>query len=153
MQNVIISERLSKLGVSSAVATYVDKLKAGAIKPLEFAAIMKATEDFVKEARAAAGETIQEELKHWPQGKATFNGVKIEKAEVGTKYDFSADPVWQKYAAQLEEVKTMMAGREALLKNLPKMIVETDPDTGEMFEVWPAVKTSTTGYKVTLPKE
>lgn len=91
----------------------------------------------------------------------TFKGVKVEPAQVGTKYDFSNSDAYNyitgsiKLAVndlqeQLEEVK-----RIAKNVSKPTKYAFIDTDSGEIkeLEIQPAIKTSTDSVKVTFPKE
>lgn len=83
------------------------------------------------------------------------NGTKVEEIEGGTKYDYTAsnDVTWDRLKAQRNAIDDLLKARETFLKTVPsKGMTITDEDTGETWTVFPPLKTSTTTYKITLPK-
>lgn len=95
-------------------------------------------------------EYVREELTKF-NGKQEVNGVKIELAEVGTKYDYSADPEWTTLEEQIKPLREKQKNIEEKLKKIPTGKMLTDEETGEVIGVGPAKK-STSSYKVTLAK-
>ncbi|CAB4126229.1 hypothetical protein UFOVP153_19 [uncultured Caudovirales phage] len=80
--------------------------------------------------------------------------VKIELAEVGTKYDFSqcGDSELKDLYETLEQIKAKVEEREKFLKNLPLSGLDVITDDGEVVHVYPPSKSSTSSYKVTIAK-
>lgn len=95
---------------------------------------------------------VIDEIRKYGKEYITSRGVKFELAETGTKYDFSGDPVWSSIVEKIKPLDEDKKKREAFLKSLTKTLIETDPETGETFEVQPPIKTSTSSFKVTLGK-
>jgi len=79
-------------------------------------------------------------------------GAKIEKAEVGTKYDFSkcGDPTFERLEVDFNKAKSDLDERKEFLKTIKVPTPIGDTVTGELVTVYPPIKTSTSGYKVTL---
>ena len=105
-----------------------------------------------KEGDKAFKSAIIDEIRKYGKEYKTDRGVKFELAETGTKYDFSLDPVWSAIVEKIKPLDEARKQRETFLKALNKAIIETDPETGETFEVYPPSKTSTSSFKVTLGK-
>lgn len=96
-----------------------------------------------------------------PYGKeAELHGFKLESAEAGVKYDYSSDPIWQSLNEVVEFAKEKLKTRETQLKALKlpnrdknesnNMVL--DPSTGELYEEFPPIKTSTSIVKFTLKR-
>lgn len=75
-----------------------------------------------------------------------------------SEYKYDHDPVWKKYAEQEEHFKKLRQSREKFLQTVPppsklkkfKGVEEIDPESGELFVVWPAVKTSAETFSLTV---
>ena len=80
--------------------------------------------------------------------------VKMELAEVGTKYDYSqcGDSELKDLYETLEQIKAKVEEREKFLKNLPLSGLDVITADGEAIHVYPPAKSSTSSYKVTIAK-
>lgn len=116
--------------------------------PLELLVKSEAVVKLLEGIRADLKEQALNELSKHPQGKAEVLGATISKAETGVKYAYDSDYTWQTINAELESLKHRLKERETLLKSLTSPVV--DPETGEMIH--PAVKYSTTSFKIELKK-
>ncbi|MAX80323.1 MAG: hypothetical protein CL843_09125 [Crocinitomicaceae bacterium] len=91
----------------------------------------------------------------------TIGRFKFSSKETGVKYDYSHDPVWNDLNEKIENLKSQIKAREERLKTAVKpdlmrgieAVTELDPNTGEVFEVLPPSKTSTTSPSVEYVKQ
>ena len=100
-------------------------------------------------------EMIRTEVaKYGKEGFTTKRGAKFQLAEVGYKFDWEAcgDPVHDQMMSELSMLKDRISAREDFLKTVPAEGVDIIFDGGEVCKIFPPVKTSTSSYKVTLPK-
>ena len=106
-------------------------------------------------------DLIRQEISDHAEDKKNFTtakGSKFVLAEVGTAYSFenTGDTQLPILNKQLEELKKKIKAREEFLKKLttPIKIKEPNIETGEEVEVelFPASKSSTSSYKLTLSK-
>ena len=105
-------------------------------------------------------ELALDELSQYGKEKVTKLIFEISQIEIGVKYDFSHDPIWNKLNNSVNSAKEALKAREELLKNVPrpdslkgvKAMTELDTDTGEYFELLPPVKSSKTTLKFTKQK-
>jgi len=76
----------------------------------------------------------------------TLNGFKVDIREAGTRYDFSNcnDPEYDTHKLTEEEFKALRSGREKFLKSLTAPIQLIDNETGDVIQVNPPIKTSST---------
>lgn len=130
----------------------IESVRQGEANPLEVLVILKAfekaTERILKEVR---DNFVREADKH-PERIFEFNGVKMEKAEVGTKYNYSIcnDPIYNRRKEISEAANQQVKEREDFLKSLKDPITIVDEETGESVKIIPPIKTSTTSIKVTI---
>lgn len=94
---------------------------------------------------------LREAEKH-NQKSFEFLGCMVEVKEMGTKWDFSGsnDPVYHRINQEKEDAVTALKQREAYLKVIHETKDEIDPETGEIFQLHPPAKRSTTGIAITL---
>jgi len=84
----------------------------------------------------------------------------ITSGEAGVKYDYSRDPVWVELMEKRQELDGKIKLREARLKSAPapdalngiQAETELDQETGEVFDVLPPLKRSTTVPKISFIK-
>lgn len=82
-----------------------------------------------------------------------YDGVKIERAEVGVKYDFENcnDEIMKKLIEEKKELDDRIKEREKFLKSLPVDGFEfANPNTGEIITIYPPARSSKTSLKATI---
>ncbi len=102
-----------------------------------------------KEGDKEFRDYILEELKKYPKGKFTVNGVLFETAEVAHKLDFSHNPGWVDLDNQEKEIKAKKKALEEILKTIPAGKIIFDEEGTQLIG---ASKSSKSSFKVTLPK-
>lgn len=130
----------------------IESVQNGEANPLEVLVMLKAFEKVSERVLKEIKENVLREAGKYPGNSFEFNGNKIEKAELGTKYSYDTcnDPAYKRLSAQANEIITKVKEREAFLKvlNGPQTIV--DDETGEVVTISPALKTSQYGVKVSI---
>ena len=93
-----------------------------------------------------------DEVNLHPEKTFELFGNKIEKAELGVKYDFSncGDPVLSELDSQIKDLTRLKKEREDMIKHIHGSLHVTVEETGEMVEIFAPLKTSTSGIKVFL---
>ncbi len=88
----------------------------------------------------------------YPGKSFEYAGNVIEKAEHGTKYDYSncGYSEWNKYNKEIEALTEKLKECETFLKALRSPIEILNPYTGEVEIVSPPTKKSTSGFNVKL---
>ena len=73
-------------------------------------------------------------------------------SELSTKYDYfnCQDVAWNDLTKQITELTEKRKEREAMLKTIKEPITLVDEPTGETWTLNPAIKTSTSGIKITI---
>lgn len=138
---------------------FIESTMNGSIDVFQTADIISKLEFLLKEIRGNKQfvQFVTDELSIRGEGGKIelSNGTKIETIEGGIKYDFQScnDIIWQSLVSLKESAEDQLKQREAFLKAVPSSGMKViDESTGEMSEIFPPTKTSTTTYKVTLTK-
>lgn len=156
METAISTLKLMPENLSQAV-TFAEKLTSeienGTVSPLDVLAQVKCTEKSFELLKEKLMQFALEEAEKYEKS-FEYKSVKIERAELGTKYDFSKtnDFKLARIEVKVKEFTEQKKARETTLKSLKDKMIEVDEETGETFEIFPPIKTSTTGLKVTLLK-
>lgn len=130
----------------------IESVKQGETNPIEVLVMLRAFEKVsARVLKEITANTLREAGKY-PGSSFEFNGNKIEKAELGTKYDFSIcnDPVYNDLAKQANEIIKQVKEREVFLKAINGSETVVDKSTGEFTTIHAPLKTSTTGLKVSI---
>lgn len=139
----------TKTDIQIASDIIIQQVSDGEINPIDVAIQVKVMEEFVKDVRDKLNVFMISELCKYPLGKTNIYDTRIEKAETGTKYDYSADLVWQNLKSENEITSLALKNREETLKKIPAGSQLVD-EYGEVATG--PTKTSTTSYKITLSK-
>ncbi len=149
---------VSKTNAKSFHAGVKDRVKETGYGLAE-AAEMYSFIEKVKEEAAADPEwrdMIRAEVaKYGKDAWVTPRGVKFEAAEVGTKYDFSKcnDPELLELEEIARKANDALKERKEFLKTIPAAgIVVVADETGAVDRIYPPSKSSTSSYKISLPK-
>jgi hypothetical protein len=149
-------EATTKKDIQTLASRLVNDIAEGWADALKMAEHISATEYLIKsikEDECYVHYILEELAKH--SGKYSHEGTRIEAAEVGVKYDYSAcnDPVLKVLELELESIEKEITERKEFLKAVPVSgLIITDVDTGETLAVFRPNKTSISSYKVTLSK-
>ena len=134
---------------SDSVIRSVKDGEVSAIKVLiQLKAMERATGRILNEIK----ENYLNEADKYPGNKFDYMGNQVEKAELGTKYDYihCGDPVYRFYLQQVDSATKSLKDREIFLKALKEPITIVDEMTGEVVTIVPPLKSSTSGLKVTI---
>lgn len=132
----------------------IDRINnSGDIDPLKVATAMKALETSMGIIKKGISAAILEEAQKYEKS-FIYDGHGLQIREAGARYDFTNcnDPVYNRLTQQMDELKEQIKKREAWLKAAPEGQTIVDDDTGEVHEIHPPSKTSTTTVAITLAK-
>lgn len=98
-------------------------------------------------------DMVREEVAKYNGKYTSPRGVKFENAEVGTKYNFSqcGDSILVRLEAEAKAAADALKERQEFLKKVPTAGMEIRNDD-ELVMIYPPSKSSTSSYKITLPK-
>lgn len=130
----------------------IQAVKEGEVNPLEVLVQLKAIEKVSDRVKKEIQENALNAADKFPGTSFDFNGNKIEKAELGVKYDYLStnDPIYERLLKVLEEAKTQVSEREAFLKAVKAPFSLLDESTGEVSIITPPNRKSTTGLRIQL---
>jgi hypothetical protein len=123
----------------------------GTVNPLEIRAMKAYFDKMFESIKTDFDLAVREEAEKY--GKTfEYKGVKMELAEVGTKYDFTVckDHELDVLVADADVANAKVKARQDFLKALKEPLTFVYDDTGEVITVYPPLKTSTSSVKVTL---
>jgi len=166
-----MENQLMNIGVSGVLSlmpetkeqqnVFVEKLVAdvtdGNIDPLKAEVIVCNLESVCKKYRAdqrVKDAVMREAEKYHKDELQNLYNAKFQIKEVGTKYDYTGcgHPKYNTLCAQIEILQSQKKEIETELKLKSKMWVFVDAETGEVAEVFPPAKTSTTQVVVEILK-
>lgn len=133
-------------------AAYVqERLENGEIDALRVYSLCKGMMKAMEACVSVLQEKATEEAQQYGKTFEKHN-FKYEVKEVGVKYIFDNcnDPKLFSFTTKLNEAKADVDARQKFLKSLKQPVEIADDDTGEVFTVNPAVKTSKTSVTVEM---
>lgn len=130
----------------------IQAVRNGEVNPLQLKSMFKVME-LVSDIVSDATKVNQlNEADKYSEKKFNAYGFEIEKAEVGTKYDYAVcgDPIYNQRAQVLEEAKKLLDERATFLKALKEPLTLVDDESGEVATIYPPLKKSQSGLKFSL---
>lgn len=130
----------------------IRSVKDGEVNPLEILVMLRAFEKVSKRVLSEIDKNYLTEAEKYPEKKFELFGASIEKAEVGTSYDYSicCDPIYEERESAMSAAKTLVDERKEFLKALKEPMTMIHEPTGEVITIRPPAKKSTSGLKVTI---
>jgi hypothetical protein len=153
--SISVSELLpTKENIGNVASNIIELCNSGLISPIELAVKLSALEKVCEQVREGISEQVLTELAK-DNGKTTCLSAKIERKEVGTKYNFESCEAWTKVKEKENFWSDKRKEIETISKNCPEgaELNFTDTSTGETWNVIRASKTSKTSFAVTLSKD
>jgi len=136
---------LTKKGISSFAYEIIEK----STDPIKQLAVVAKGQHLCKELESGFKKVCLSEIQSFDGQKTMALGVEFAQAEVGTKYDYSESPIWINLENQIIELKTKQKEHEDFLKAL-KSKTQILTDDGEVIELFPPAKSSSTSIKLTI---
>tara|TARA_R110000803_G_scaffold52326_2_gene107735 strand:- start:9996 stop:10415 length:420 start_codon:yes stop_codon:yes gene_type:complete len=90
-------------------------------------------------------DLVLDELTKYTEKIVEYKGNKFEKAETGVKYDYQGDHTLAELDAEKKAIDVKIKERQAFLKTVKGEVFD-----GDGVRCLPAVKSSTTNYKLIL---
>lgn len=136
-----------KSNIDSLANELTEGVASGFVNPLEFLVKIEFLNKVIEQAKKQVKELA---LQNLTQPQELF-GAKVEVAEIGVKYDYSKNEIWQELKDKMQPLEDELKKVEEQIKmatKIGKSIV--DESTGELIS--PVQKTSTASIKITLGK-
>ena len=155
LQMVNAETSLTKSRAEQFTQMIIEANDDGHVDTLTALARLEFMSQVIDNAISRLRETATDELHLY--GSEAKTGVKIlgvtfKQKETAVKYNFSKTAKWNELKAIEDTAADNRKQLEAQLKTLNKSTVNVDPETGEMVEFNPPIKTSKTTVEITLSK-
>lgn len=141
----------NKESLNLAINQTINDIDMGVINPLQLKARLKYFEKYIDGIKDKLDEAALAEAEKYSEKKFGVFGMKVEVCEVYTKYDFSNtnDPTYSKLNEEKKKAEANVKEREIFLKSLTDKL-DVIADGGEVVTIYPPIKQSKTGIKITL---
>ena len=143
----------SKAGIASFVNQVVSEVEEGTYNPLQLKIFLKAIQKSCEEIENRTSSLSLTEAEKYGEKSFQFMGATVEKCELGTKYNFSTcgDHIWTSLEKEIKTLTEEKKKRETFLKTISKpMTVADEASGGELIDLLPPIKSSTSGIKITI---
>jgi hypothetical protein len=142
----------SKQEVETFARQLIRSVESGEVSALQIAATLKMIDKVSEKFNEATKESQLREANLYPEKKISMFGFEIEKAEVGTRYDYSTcgDPIYNQRLQIFQEAQKQLKEREEFLKGVKESLTLVDEESGETARVRPPLKKSNEGLKFSL---
>jgi hypothetical protein len=131
------------------ITLFASEIVENAIDPIKQLAVVAKVQHLCKELESGFKKVCLSEIQSFEGQKTFVQGVEFAQAEVGTKYDYSASPIWNELENQIIALKSKQKDHEDFLKAL-KSKTQILTDDGEVIELFPPAKSSSTSIKLTI---
>ena len=143
---------LTKLEQADLAAVIINKVAEGELNALEAKLYLKSAEAVISKAMEAIDYEARREAERHGEKTFKLKGVKVELATTGVKYDFTLcnDEELKKLEEDLAEAKKKVDARKKFLQGITGSLTFVDEATGEVRKLYPPVKSSNDGLKITF---
>lgn len=130
----------------------IQGVRSGEINPLQLVVQLHALTKVYEEVREEIEENVLREAEMFPEKVIERYGARIEKSEVGTKYNYatSKDIEWERLDSEFRTIERKRKEREEFLRALKEPMTAVNEETGEVYRISPPFKTSKAGFKIYL---
>ncbi len=130
----------------------INQVKSGEENPLKLLVLLRALESTAETIRKGIETNIMSEVDKYSEKSFEAYGARIERAEVGTSYDYEIcqDKDWEQFSVTEKTAAANRKDRETFLRSLREPMDVLDRETGELVTIHPPFKRSKSGVKVFL---
>jgi hypothetical protein len=146
---------LTKSRVETMANQIVEIADAGESDLLTLLAKLEFVSQIIETAKSKLREFAVDDLDAYgPEARSGVKrlGVTFKQKETGVKYDYSNTDSWVNLKSLEDSQAEKRKNLEATLKTLKSPMAIVDPNTGEIFDANPPIKSSKTSVEITLPK-
>lgn len=130
----------------------VQSVMNGEANPLEVHVMLKTFEKASEAIQDEIRSNVMTEMDKYSEKSIQAFGARVDKAETGVRYRYetSGDSEWEIRKTLLEQAAASLKERELFLRTLKEPMTVLNEETGEVTQIRPPQKISTSGLKVTL---
>jgi hypothetical protein len=140
----------NKAQMVDMVSNYLEKVAFEGGDPLKDIAICRKYIFLLEELEKGLKEYALEELSTFDREETELLDVSLKKVETPAKFDFSANSNWVAQKKVLDDANIKLKEIEALAKTLKSKTSILDETTGEITEMFPPIKSSSSTIRVSL---
>ena len=151
-QELILVPANRKEQIELAASELTAKIDSGEVNPLQVLANIKSYEKVFEKVKEAVITASLKEADKFADKEISEYGVKFEKMEAGVSYDYKqcGHTPYNELCNQIESLTVQKKEYEKLLQAVKQMTPMVDTVSGEMMDIYPPLKKSTTTIKVTI---
>lgn len=158
MSNIKIQKdwKPSKAEIERIKNELIEQVQTGNINSLKSMAILKALSTAIEEAMEEIKQVVIEELQNYPKGQnAIVLCSEYQLKEAGVKYNYEncGDSMLLGMMAQRTVLDEQIKERQKFLRSIKSVEFIVDTSTGEICELRPPVKSSTTTFTIKYPND
>lgn len=144
--------KLNKSDISALISEKIEAIDEGYLDAVDFFIYLKKLEYTVKTSLDAVKDRIDYSKFDKPERKYFCE---LVSKQTGVKYDFSncGHSSYNDFAKTINETKEEMKEIETFLKTLKSKTTIVDDKSGEIIELMPPIKTSSTTVQLTFKNE
>lgn len=134
--------------------TLVEQVCDGNVSVVKSVTILTALLESLDGALKRLKQDAVDELHKYPKGQqVTVNGADIQLKEAGVRYDYSncGDTILLDMINERDELDNRIKDRQKFLRSIKDVEMVVDTRTGELCELRPPTKTSTTTFTIKYP--
>lgn len=142
----------NKQGIDKMVDYICSPVINGQTEVTKTVAVVRAIQEAVEKSLEVLKPELVEELQRYNKGeRCSVYGAVYQLKEVGVKYNYDDcnDPILFEMLEQRKKLDAEIKERQEFLKKL-KGLTRIVTEDGELLEVFPPVKSSTTSYVITF---
>jgi hypothetical protein len=148
-------EQITKEAIQQYADVLIDQLEAGHSNTLDVALKIKFMEELIEKIKDRLRSMVVDELDKYQKGEECVRyNASFKAKESGVRYDFHPcnDPKWSGLTQSINELTEKRKERELFLKSIKEKTTFVDDETGEIVNIFPARKLSTTTYEIRWKK-
>lgn len=142
----------SKESIQNFSNQIIREVKEGRADALRIKVYLKTLEQIIEQIDTNTKSEQRTEAEKYGERPFDFMGASIQVVPVKTDYDYSLcnDAYLQTLEISAERIAQKIKARKELLKTLGEPTPLGDPETGEIYTVYPPIKKAQTGIKVSI---
>lgn len=140
----------NKAQMVDMVSSYLEKVAFEGGNPLKDIAICRKYIFLLEELEKGLREYAMQELSTFDKEETELLDVSLKKVETPARFDFSANKNWVSQKKVVDDANVKLKEIEALAKTLKSKTSILDEETGEVIEMFPPAKSSSSTIRVSL---
>ena len=150
------SGEFSKSRAESLSNIFIEKMEEGISNPMEILAQLEFLSQILDKVKSRARQLSMDEISRYgdeaKSGITAYGGITLRLKEAGVKYHYEHNEIWNSIKSKEDIISQERKDLETMLKTISRPTSFINQETGEIHELIPAIKSSTTTIEVSLKK-